>query len=265
VPRDPRSLALRLERAEAEQLARTGPPGRAGALEIGGGLAVFKGPRSPFSAAFALGLDGPVRAREVERVEAHLGQGGGPVRVELASPADPSLAAELGRRGYRLERFHLVWWRGLEGWEDGSSPAREARAVVRPIARGEERAFAEVFARAFYGRPPTAEMERGLLEMTRAEGNACFACFERSAPVAVAIASAHGGVATLSGAGVLPERRGRGLQLALVRARLAWARSNGCDVAASATDPATASQRTLEKADFRCAYPKAVMVRSAGA
>jgi hypothetical protein len=35
----------------------------------------------------------------------------------------------------------------------------------------------------------------------------------------------------------------------------------GCDLAASATEPGTASQRTLEKAGFRCAYPRAVMLR----
>jgi GNAT superfamily N-acetyltransferase len=76
----------------------------------------------------------------------------------------------------------------------------------------------------------------------------------------VALASACEGVALLTGAGVLPERRGRGIQRALVEARLAWARARGCDLAASATLAGTASQRTLERAGFRCAYPKAILV-----
>ena len=76
----------------------------------------------------------------------------------------------------------------------------------------------------------------------------------------VALSSAEGGVAWLSGAGVLPASRGRGLQCALVRARLAWAAAQGCDLAASATEPGTASQRTLERCGFRVAYPKAVLV-----
>ena len=36
--------------------------------------------------------------------------------------------------------------------------------------------------------------------------------------------------------------------------------SRGCDLAASATEPGTASQRTLERCGFRVAYPKAVLV-----
>jgi hypothetical protein len=48
--------------------------------------------------------------------------------------------------------------------------------------------------------------------------------------------------------------------MALVRARLAWAAGMGCDLAASATEPGTPSQRTLEGCGFRVAYPKAVLV-----
>jgi hypothetical protein len=97
--------------------------------------------------------------------------------------------------------------------------------------------------------------------MPRAEGNVCFAAFEGERMLGVAIASAFGGVATLSGAGVALAARGRRVQLALVRARLAWAIERGCDLAASATEPGTASQRTLERAGFRCSYPRAVLLR----
>lgn len=80
--------------------------------------------------------------------------------------------------------------------------------------------------------------------------------------MAVGLVSAHDGVAQLSGAGILPGWRGRGLHVALVLARLAWAADRGCDVAASSVEASGASQRNLEKAGFRVAYPKAVMVRA---
>ncbi|WP_242345506.1 GNAT family N-acetyltransferase [Anaeromyxobacter terrae] len=253
---DLRELARRIERAEAEQLARTGEPGPSGALEIGGGLVVSKGTGSPFSAALGVGLAGAVTAAEVDRIEAHLGSGGGAIRIEIAAPADASLRAELARRGYRIERFHQIWFRAPEPLPD--APAVE----VRPIRREEERLWAETFAVAYFGRMPQyASMLEGLLTMPRAPGNVAFGAFERGALAGVALASAHRGVATLSGAGVVPERRGAGIQLSLVRARLAWAAALGSDLAASATEPGTASQRTLEKAGFRCAYPRAVLVR----
>jgi GNAT superfamily N-acetyltransferase len=256
---DPAALALRIERAEAEQLALAGAPGPAGALAVAGGIAVSKGPRSPFSAAFGLGLGGRVTPDDLALVEAHLGAVGGDVRIELCAHADPDLGVELARRGYAVERFHQVWWR-----RPGPIPIRRNGVRVRRVEAGEERAFAEAFARAHLGgAPPPPAAAEAILALARAEGNVCFAAFDGAAVVAVAIASAHGRVATLSAAGVVPERRGHGLQLALVAARLAWAEERGCDVAACATAPGTASQRTLEKAGFRAAYPKAVMVRRA--
>src|SRR5512144_271301 len=74
---DLREIARRIERAEAEQLARTGDPGTGGAIEVAGGLAVSKGPGSPFSAALCVGLAGAVTPAELDRIEAHLGGGGG--------------------------------------------------------------------------------------------------------------------------------------------------------------------------------------------
>ncbi len=265
-------LARRAELAEAEQLARTGSPGRGAAREIGGGLVVWKGPGSPYNSAFGLGLAGPVSAAELDAVEAHLSAG--PVRIEVAAPAHPSLLAELARRGYRLERQLLVWCiaadRGAaahpEAWSGSGAGSFTDGVAVRPIRDGEEQAWVEVFARAFLGRPPGAAAEEAsLLSVTSSPGGTCFAALAGGRILGVGVASVHRGMATLSGAGVLPEHRGRGLQLALVRARLGWAASHGADLASATTAAGTPSQRTLEKAGFRCAYPKAVLVREPGA
>lgn len=258
---DPVALARRLELAEAEQLAHAGAPGRAGALAAAGGLAVSKGPRSPSSAAFGLGLAGPVSPGDLDRVEAHLGALGGQVRIELCAHADPSLGAELGRRGYRVERFLLAL--SLAPARPPAVAGGRARGLeVREIRPAEERAFAEAFALAHFGAAPAPDdAAEDLLAVPRAAGSACFAAFDGGGLVAVAVVSEHDRVAVLSGAGVLPAWRGRGLHLALVQARLGWAARRGCDVAVSDVDPGGASQRTLERAGFRVAYPKAVMVR----
>lgn len=238
-----------------ERTVRASPAG-AGAVAVAGGWAFFFAPASPYNAALGLGLAGPVGPADLDRVEAHCGQAGGSVRVELVPFADPSLAGELARRGYALERFHQVWARSPRPVPD------EPRAEIRLIHPGEERRWVDLFAEAFMGRPTDSEAVReALLAMPRAEGNACFLAFLGAEPAGVAIASAEEGVALLTGAGVPARLRGRGLQAALVRARLAWAVERGCDLAASASDPATASQRTLERTGFRCVYPKAVMVR----
>jgi GNAT superfamily N-acetyltransferase len=254
-PEDLAALARRIERAHALQLERTRAARGSGApaIEVAGGLAVSHGVRSPFSAAVGVGIGAPVTPGDVDRIEAHLGLGGGPVRVEVTPFADSTLTEELGRRGYQLERFFQVWTRAPASGEPGRA--------VRIAAAGDADQWVDVFSRAFLGAPAQSEAQREALRcMVLAEGSVAWLAEESGAAVGVALASSEDGVAWLSGAGVLPAHRGRGLQVELVRARLAWASARGCDLAATATEPGTPSQRSLERCGFRAAYPKAVLV-----
>lgn len=252
-------LARRIENAQAEQIDKTPMPSRHGvpALRVAGGRALFLGPRSPFSAAIGVGLDGMVGLTELDRIEELLGQGGGAVRIELNPFCEPSLSAKLAARGYRVERFLQVWHR-----PPSPMPPPVPGVEVRPVRPGEERRWAELFFLAYLGRPPSSELElTGGLGIVRTPGNICFLALQEGEPRGVGVASVTDGVALLSADGVVPLFRGRGLQLALIHARLAWAAERGADVATASTEPATASQRNYENAGFRCAYPKLVMVR----
>jgi len=254
-PEDLAALARRIERAHALQLEHTRAARGTGApaVEVAGGLVVSHGVRSPFSAAVGVGTGVPVTAADVDRIEAHLGLGGGPVRVEVTPFADSSLTEELGRRGYQLERFFQVWTREPVAGE----PSRSVRIAGPPDADE----WVEVFSRSFLGAPTQSASQREALRcMVLAAGSVAWLAEDAGRAVGVALSSTEEGVAWLAGAGVLPSHRGHGLQETLVRARLAWATALGCDVAASATEPGTASQRTLERCGFRAAYPKAVLV-----
>jgi GNAT superfamily N-acetyltransferase len=256
---DPRVLARRIENAQAEQIDRTPFPARQGvpSLRVAGGRAIFLGARSPYSVAVGVGLEGMVGLTDLDRIESLLGRGGGAVRIELNPFCDPSLAAKLGARGYRVERFLQVWWR-----EPRPLPPPVPGVEVRPILPGEERRWAELFFVSYLGRPAGSEAElSGGLGLVNTPGNICFLVLQEGEPRGVGVVSATEGVALLSADGVVPLYRGRGLQLALIRARMAWAAERGCDVVTSSTEPLTASQRSYEKAGFRCAYPKLVMVR----
>lgn len=249
-------LALRVERAHALQLERTRVARGTGApsVAVAGGLAVSHGTRSPFSAAVGVGLGTPVTEEDVDRIEAHLGPGGGPVRVEVTPWTDGTLTEELGRRAYQLERMLLVWSRAPEA----ARPGLRARVATSTDVA----AWVDVFARVFFGAPVRSEGQRdAIAAVARTEGNVPWIVEVDGSAAGVAISSCEGGVSLLSGAGVLAPFRGRGLQADLVRARLAWAASAGCDVAASTTEPGTASHRTLEACGFRVAYPKVVLVR----
>jgi GNAT superfamily N-acetyltransferase len=250
-------LARRVELAQAMQNRSTTSPG--GILEVAGGVALFAGAGSPLSQALALGLDGPVSPEELARVEVHLGQAGGPIQVELLPFSDPSLAALLAQRGYRVAEFQQVLLRPL----DGHLPDAPL-ASVRPLHPGEEALWAHTLAQAFFGREDVTPQESSLiLPITRAQGTTCFLAQVDGQPAGGGTVAIHDGIATLSGTGVRERFRGRGLQAALIRARMEWGIRHGCTLAATSTHVATASQRNMERMGFRIAYPKLVMVREA--
>jgi GNAT superfamily N-acetyltransferase len=70
------------------------------------------------------------------------------------------------------------------------------------------------------------------------------------------IETPFGGVAHLYIDSTLPEYRGRGVQAALIRARLAAAHRAGYDLASLSARPTNASSRNAEKSGFTLAYTR---------
>ncbi|MFO0890570.1 MAG: GNAT family N-acetyltransferase, partial [Isosphaeraceae bacterium] len=71
----------------------------------------------------------------------------------------------------------------------------------------------------------------------------------------------QGGLAMICGDGTLPRFRGRGVQNALLRARLEHAWAAGCDLAAICTAPGSGSQRNAERQGFRVVCARTMMLR----
>lgn len=244
------ALARRLERAQALQNERFNRAAGGRSLTVGGGFAHHRGEAHPLNQA--LGLIEPLAESELEAVEAFLGA---PTVLELSPGADPSLWPLLTRRGYRLHTFQQLWVRSLEG------PLPGADGAVRPAELDEARTFNRVVAAGFLERDDWRELTPPFevsLEVQDAWGFLAFVGGETAGGGVLGIVD---GVALLSGDGVLPRFRGRGLQKSLIAARLAFARGRGCDQACASTAPGTASQRSYEACGFRAAYPKVEMAR----
>jgi GNAT superfamily N-acetyltransferase len=76
------------------------------------------------------------------------------------------------------------------------------------------------------------------------------------------IETTKGGVAHFYIDSTMPEYRGRGIQAALLRARLADARKAGFDLASVAPQPGDGSCRSVERAGFSLAYTTAQCVKA---
>jgi len=69
------------------------------------------------------------------------------------------------------------------------------------------------------------------------------------------------GIAQLTGAATAPAHRRRGVQTALLLARLTDAAAAGCDIAVVTTQPGSRSQRNVQRRGFDLLYTRAVLVK----
>ena len=165
-------------------------------------------------------------------------------------------------RGYGIAELNNVLYRRLDAKEE-FPPAPDGCEIRRGL-REEAEAASAIVERAFFpdGAP---EAFRGLLTpLYQMEGAVTFTASVEGKMVACGaglIIPEHGTFA-VCGAGTLTEFRGRGLQTALLRARLAAAAASGSEYAVMVTQGGTTSQRNCERLGFQVAYSKVTVIKN---
>jgi GNAT superfamily N-acetyltransferase len=267
------ALAGRLERAEAQLIARCNEAarGRAGTagfvIPIAGGVASFAGEGSPYNKIAGLGFGGMPDPTALDDIEKAFADCGSPAQIELAHLADPAIGALLTGRGYRLESFENVLGRSLA---DGVDRVTPTGIEVRPSGDEEFGRWLDVVADASVhpdtqGVPWHEEFLREVI--VAAERDSAAAGIVRYAALRDGIIAGGAsmriaeGVAQLTGAATAPAHRRRGIQTALLSARLADAAAAGCDVAVIITQPGSKSQQNAQRQGFDLLYTRAVLVR----
>ncbi|MHB9150215.1 MAG: GNAT family N-acetyltransferase [Thermoleophilia bacterium] len=251
--------------AYVEAWERARPGSHAELLWVGGGCALFTGADSPVTQAIGLGREGPVSAADLEAVERFFVERGAVPRINLSPFAHPSLLDELGRRDYRIEEFENALARPLSRKDSFDPPALGVE--VRVVGEGELEGWAGVVARGFKSAAPGVALTEIDLALARVSpfisGVTSYVASVDGTPAGGGSLAVHDGIATMFGDATLPERRGRGVQTALLKARLARALQAGCDLAAAGASPGSGSQRNMERLGFRVAYTQVMMVRDA--
>jgi GNAT superfamily N-acetyltransferase len=275
------ALARRLERASAmsgkacaEGVMKLHPETGAAFEEIAGGIAVFAGVDSPVTQVLGMGLDGPVDSEELDRLERFYQSRGAPVAIELCPLAGLPLYEALAKREYRLVEVSSVLVRELRLADqfaalpsalEGDSPATATACpvVVREAAPDDEDLYTHTVAQGFAEHvAPTQAILDVMAGFFRSENTQSFLAVVDGVTAGGASAFAFGGVAGMFGAATLPQFRGRGVQTALLAARLNWALEQGCDLAKGVTLPGSVSQRNHERFGFRVAYTRTKLVRA---
>jgi GNAT superfamily N-acetyltransferase len=263
-----KALARRLESAEempqvlyARTFQKTRPEIGAAEEEICGGHMVFAGLGSPIGRATGVGLDRPFTADDLDRVEAFYRAHHAPSQVDLCSMHEPAVFELFKERGYAIAELNNVLYRKLDAEE--KLPPPPAGCEIRRSIREEADAAGMIVERAFFpdGAPeafggliaPFYQMERALAFVAIIEG--------RLVACGTGLVIPEHRVFALCGAGTLAEFRGRGLQTALLQARMAAALEAGCEYAVVVTQGGTTSQRNAERLGFRVAYSKVTVIK----
>ena len=270
------ALAGRIERVEAQLIAEAseaaGRRGAAGAgfvIPIAGGVASFAEEGSPFNKVVGLGFGGVPSSAEFGEIERAFAARGAPVQIELSHLADPALGAQLTGQGYRLVSFENVLGLGLAGQPERVTPPG---IEVRPSGDGEFGAWLDVVADGVahpdtQGVPSHEEFPREVVE--RAERDFAAAGVVRYVALRDGVIAGGAsfrlteGIAQLTGAATAPAHRRRGIQTALLSARLADAAKAGCDVAVVTTQPGSKSQQNVQRRGFDLLYTRAILVKQA--
>jgi len=108
---------------------------------------------------------------------------------------------------------------------------------------------------------PRDLVERVVGDMASAEGFSRTLARLDGVPAGGASLRLSEGIAHLCGAATLPAHRRRGVQSALLAARLEMAAGAGCDTAVVITQPGSKSQENVQRQGFHLLYARAILVR----
>ncbi len=254
------ALSRRLERVEgeacrsfAEARSRLDPASGATSKEVAGTYAVYDGISSPITQTFGLGLFEEATPAALDEIEWFFVDRGAKVHHEVSPLSGVLTTDRLCARGYRPIEMSSVLFRGVEARQKG-----DGGIVVRVAAAEDMAVWADVNVRGWsHGHPELTEFleEMGALMAARAQ-NVCFVAESEGIAGAAGALFLHDGVALFAGATTVPERRNRGLQSALMTARMRYAAEHGCELAMMVAEVGSQSQRNAERAGFAVAYTR---------
>ena len=264
------ALAARLEAVEVAQIASLAevvaarlPAQGAAALSVAGGVAVFLARHLSLSRACGLGRSGPVSAADVEALDQFYRSRGTDARVLVSPFADPSLFEQLGARGFSLLGLDTI----LTCRIDPTDRSGDAGGIEITVTDADDAAVWVAASLAGFGATEGAQTrERAAIydAAFAVPGTTYFLASIDGAPAGAGALHVHGRTAYLFAASTIAERRGRGVQAALIEARLARAREAGCDLAFTGTGAGTGSQRNFERAGFAPVYSQGLLIKRFG-
>lgn len=267
------ALVRRVEALGVSDLARYVDEARASAIypeaavfRAGGGGAFWYSHGNIVNSAFGLGMSGPVEQEEVAAIVAFFAERDEPARIDVCPYADSSLMRWLSTYGFVATGFETVLLQRVgaeeEGVDEGCSPIRPdgPSVMVRQATSHDERElWAELEARGF-GDDVATDEDLVLARAIALRRDAVHLIgYVNGQPAGTGMLVLADGAAMLNGDATLPGFRNKGVQTALLHARLRRASEAGCDLAVIEASPGGTSERNQQRVGFHVAYTRVTM------
>lgn len=241
-------------------------------LPVLGGMASYAGPGSPHNKVIGIGIDEVGQLEVIAGVEKAFEDRGEPVQAEICTLAQPGILEGLARRGYILQGFEHVLGRRLgEGETLGEVEGVEVRQAEETELSDCIEAMVTGFEHPDEGGMPDHQtfprelLLRTLEEQSGATGMSHWVAL-RDGEVAGSASlwispKSRSRVGLLCGAATRPDHRRKGVQTALLQARLAACVEAGCKLVSLTAGPGTKSHHNAQRRGFELLYARAIMVR----
>jgi ribosomal protein S18 acetylase RimI-like enzyme len=244
--------------------------GDAQVVELAGGVAVLAAASSPSNKMIGVGYSGAIETGLLADVEARFASQRARLQAEVSTLADPAVHQQLAARGYVPGGFENVL-----GYAFTALPAGPGHEVaIEVLSEAAAPALVDVMAEGFAhpdtggvggdATPPDEELRSWFRLTAGISGFRGYLARIDGDVAGGALMRLDHGVAQFSGAATLPRFRRRGVQTALLRARLADAAAAGCDLGVIVTQPASKSQQNAQREGFALLYARQLFVKTAG-
>lgn len=231
---------------------------------VAGGYAFFIGHDSPLSHAIGMGINGPVIAEDIERLNRFYQSHCAPANVKLCPQATPLLLSLLNEQGYRPTGFENLMVRSLNNEVD-DFPTTFDELEVREAEPVEADLWSHVVTEGLTDKPDPEihELDVATVQYHMKTSHPYLVWLE-GRPVGGGAMAVQAKTAFLFSMSVLPVIREKGIEKSLMRYCLAKALKSRCNMAMMNVEPGSLSQRHAESLGFRLAYTRVIMSRSEG-
>lgn len=233
-----------------------------------GGTAGRGEPGSWINNCVGMGLNGSVSTDEITSIVAWYTSAGIEPRFEVAPFVEPKFLADCADLGLRPRSFESVLFRELVPGETVrplvAAPDSLRIETVNPADPAAVRAYADAVVPNFFppGSSPTDNDMQVSMRCVRHPRTIAMGAWIDGRLIGGGACEIAGPITSLFGLSVHPDFRRRGVQQALIAARLNLAIRRGVKVATIGSRPGMPTERNVRRMGFQLAYTKVVLARS---